>query len=209
MTDQMTNQEAAEPQFWIQTQNGVFDLEEPEEYNYTIEEIAVVLSRTLRFGGHTKVPYTVAQHSIFVAALVEAKCDQLQIDFKDTRTAKMHALLHDAHEAYTTDLTTPMKNYLSQETERLTMLEHNVQRAIENKLIPDNFTASGHIYSLIKRADIVALVSEAIELFPRIDRNWLAQFHVDPVPYNMARIYGDPYTVFLNTYNNLFRWGDA
>lgn len=53
-----------------------------------VMDIAVALSRIPRFGGHTRVPYSVADHSIRVS-------QQVPDDYA------LEALLHDAHEAYT------------------------------------------------------------------------------------------------------------
>lgn len=62
-------------------------------------DIAHALSNICRFGGHTIEHYSVAEHSILVAALAPE-------DFK------LEALLHDAAEAYVGDVIKPLKNLL-------------------------------------------------------------------------------------------------
>lgn len=61
-----------------------------------IKDIANSLGFQCRFAGHVKRFYSVAQHSVFVAALAP---DHL----------KKNALLHDAAEAYLQDISAPLK----------------------------------------------------------------------------------------------------
>jgi len=71
-------------------------------------DIAHSLSRINRFNGHTKgEPYSVAQHSVMVAELVEKRYPN------EDASLYMAALLHDAHEAYVGDISTPVKKALS------------------------------------------------------------------------------------------------
>lgn len=64
-----------------------------------IEDIATSLSRINRFLGHGRFPFSVAAHSVNVAAMCEAVKPGCGI----------HGLLHDAHEAYIGDMATPLK----------------------------------------------------------------------------------------------------
>lgn len=74
---------------WIQTWDGkAFDLLDPSAADVDPVTIAVCLSRMVRFNGHTKKPYTIAQHSCIVCDLVQPE------------GLKLAALLHDAHECY-------------------------------------------------------------------------------------------------------------
>ncbi len=61
-----------------------------------ISEIAHSLALLNRFVGHTREPYSVAQHSVMVSSLCEPR-DALA------------GLLHDASEAYLGDVATPIK----------------------------------------------------------------------------------------------------
>ena len=65
----------------------------------SVETIAGALSRICRFGGHVFRAYSVAEHSILVAALVGQ-------DFQ------LEALLHDAAEAFCGDVVSPIKRRL-------------------------------------------------------------------------------------------------
>lgn len=64
-----------------------------------IEDIAHHLSQTMRYNGACGWPYSVAHHSLEVAKLVPAPF-------------KLAGLLHDAAEAYTGDLVSPLKHAL-------------------------------------------------------------------------------------------------
>lgn len=65
----------------------------------TLHDIAVGLSRMPRFAGQTNETWTVAHHSLVVAGL--AGLDEL----------RLHALMHDAHEAMTSDIPTAFKTH--------------------------------------------------------------------------------------------------
>ena len=66
-----------------------------------IFDIAHALSLTCRFGGHSSVFYSVAEHSIILASILEsAKAEPLTL---------LAALLHDAEEAYFPDIPTPIR----------------------------------------------------------------------------------------------------
>lgn len=69
----------------------------PEDIHF--DDIAHSLAQTCRFVGHTKRHYSVAEHSINVARLLP-------------EPIKIYGLLHDAHEAYIGDISTPLKRTL-------------------------------------------------------------------------------------------------
>lgn len=82
------------------THSGLlFDLVNPDHTDVNVEDIVFGLSRQFRFNGHTKFPYSVAQHSMFVAELMPPEL-------------AAYGLLHDAHEAYMGDITSPVKSAL-------------------------------------------------------------------------------------------------
>lgn len=82
------------------TRTGLLvDILNPTEEMICSEDIAHALNNVCRFGGHTHGHYSVAQHSILVAALAP---DDM----------KLEALLHDASEAYLGDVIKPLKNIL-------------------------------------------------------------------------------------------------
>jgi hypothetical protein len=65
-------------------------------------DIAHALALTNRYGGHTSIAYSVAEHSILVGYLARLKGGPV---------AGLLGLLHDAHEAYLGDMIHPLKHY--------------------------------------------------------------------------------------------------
>jgi len=88
---------------WRQTFTGrAFDLLEPDPASVNIMDIAHSLSQQCRYTGHTTRHYSVAEHSILVAMYAEHAQ-------KRTTREIFHALMHDAGETYTGDISTPVK----------------------------------------------------------------------------------------------------
>ena len=90
---------------YFETASGlIVDLANPHVDSIAIDDIAFGLSRLPRFCGHTKsrYGYSVATHSVWVASYIKHKTG-------DDRYA-LYGLLHDAHEAYTGDIPTPLKS---------------------------------------------------------------------------------------------------
>lgn len=101
----------------IRTYTGKYlDVFNPDPEQICIEDIAHALANTCRFGGHTREFYSVAQHSIMV-------CNRVQPELK------LQALMHDAAEAYLTDVPTPIKKQLPAYIE----LEENLMKVIAAK----------------------------------------------------------------------------
>lgn len=90
---------------------------DPRPEDVCIEDIAHALSNLCRFGGHCRLFYSVAEHSVHVAR-----------SFSDRRLA-LGALLHDAAEAYLVDVPRPVKKVLAKYGE----IELNVEVAIAEK----------------------------------------------------------------------------
>jgi 5'-deoxynucleotidase YfbR-like HD superfamily hydrolase len=117
---------ALNPRTCLQVASGaVVDLAalEPDLTDVTLEDVAHSLSRLPRFLGHTRgdTPYSVAQHSCLVMAL---------LDDGATRPLEQAAILHDAHEALMGDIPTPLKLALGGAA---TAIEVRLQRAIHRR----------------------------------------------------------------------------
>jgi hypothetical protein len=84
------------------------------------QDIAQGLSRINRFNGHLDFRWSVLEHSLLVAVIVE------QIDPK----LRKAALLHDAAEAYCGDLVQPVKALVPEFKDRI---EAPIARAIEQR----------------------------------------------------------------------------
>lgn len=113
---------------YITTISGIhFDPIEPKEDDINIKDIAHSLSLICRANGHTKYFYSVAQHSI--ACAKEAK------ERNESKEVIIGCLLHDASEAYLSDVTRPVKKdlpyYLEVEDRLQNMIwKHFIQREL-------------------------------------------------------------------------------
>jgi hypothetical protein len=88
----------------FETHTGrLFDYADPRPDQIDIDDIAHALSLTCRFGGHTGVFYSVAQHALLVRHLV------IEAGYVELAHAALH---HDSHEAYLGDVPTPLKRML-------------------------------------------------------------------------------------------------
>ena len=79
--------------------NRPYSVEPPDMSGITPEEIARSLSLVCRFSGNLRAHYSVAQHSVYVAAGVP-------------QDLRKFALLHDAAEMVTSDIPTPVKELM-------------------------------------------------------------------------------------------------
>lgn len=89
----------------------------PDPDAINLVDIAHALSNQCRWGGHVMRFYSIAEHSIFVQNMV--------FSWKD----KIAAMLHDASEAYISDIVRPVKRRLTNYQE----IEHNLMTVISNK----------------------------------------------------------------------------
>lgn len=86
----------------------------PEEIRF--EDIAAALSKLCRFGGHSVRFYSVAEHLVHCAS-------------KAPKGFELPALLHDASEAYLSDVIRPIKKHLTNYLE----IEATLERAIAER----------------------------------------------------------------------------
>lgn len=91
---------------YLQTYQGKrIDIQNPKPDTIDIYDIAMALSRICRFNGHTSQFYSVAQHCTYCVKLAST------IEPENTPLA-LACLLHDAAEAYLSDIPSPVKQYL-------------------------------------------------------------------------------------------------
>lgn len=85
----------------IETHSGrFFDYTDPRPEDVAVEDVAHALSQVARFGGHTAIPYSVAEHALLCRRLC------IEAGHPDLAFAALH---HDSHEAYIGDVVTPLK----------------------------------------------------------------------------------------------------
>lgn len=134
----------------IATATGYFDLLDPRPEDVNLHDIAGALSWILRFTGHGDASVSVARHS--VTCYREACRRGLPLDVRRL------ALMHDAHEAYIGDVSSPLKSLLPD------------YRRLEAKIwavVAARFNLSVVLPREVKEIDALALISEASVVFPR------------------------------------------
>lgn len=117
---------------------------------FRLDDIAESLAKTARFRGHTRGFYSVAEHSCLVATLA-ARDGHPEI-------VKRACLLHDAHEAYTGDVPSPLKWACPAFKEIEKKIEHALRLALCPEIPPG-------VFEIVKRYDLEALYLEAEQLF--------------------------------------------
>ncbi len=140
----MNNQDNAENEGWILTHTGIkfhpFSSRCPD---FSIRDIAHSLSLQCRWNGHTREFYSVAQHCIETSWACHSRF-------------RREALLHDATEAYISDVPRPVKAMLPE------------FKAQEDALMERIFRCYGLQFPLpgdVHRVDYLMLIVEARDLF--------------------------------------------
>ncbi len=135
----------------------------PEEVH--LEDIAFSLAKICRFNGHCIKHYSVAEHSVHVSHLVN-------------HTLAAWALMHDAEEAYTGDLTRAMKGSLEIIAPgALKKLADPIKRAV-----CERFKLDWPEPAEVKQCDTDALAAEVTQNMPKGECVW---YDLPPVPRTM------------------------
>jgi uncharacterized protein len=88
----------------IQTYSGIaFDVIDPQPQMISLRDISQSIAHICRYNGHVPTFYSVAEHSVRVAWLLEKK------GYDDN--VVLTGLLHDASEAYVGDMVRPLKRH--------------------------------------------------------------------------------------------------
>jgi hypothetical protein len=144
-----------------------FNLLNPLAADVDLRDIAHSLARQTRFTGHTAHHYSVAEHCLWVWKLIERV-------FPSEYMLQLQAQLHDAHEAYTGDISGPMKVAMRAfGSDALDTIEDNVQQVVSDHF---RLPAMRVIWpGMIKRADLIMRETErqCPALLPNSkDENW-------------------------------------
>ena len=144
----------------VATNSGrLVSLIHPRVEQIHLADIAHHLSFINRWIGASEIPVSVASHSLFVANLVA----------KTNPGAGLNGLMHDAAEAYTGDISRPLRKILGSS---ISDIEHNLNRVIYEKfdLI---YPMSPGIQELVQSCDDLAGACEARTfLHPPIEGCW-------------------------------------
>jgi 5'-deoxynucleotidase YfbR-like HD superfamily hydrolase len=168
---------------WFNTFSGKrFTPLNPNPDSIVIQDIARALSMQCRFTGHVKRFYSVSQHSVLVSYLC---------DWND----RLWGLLHDASEAYISDLNRPVKH--SGYFENYITLEKKIMDSICKRFEMNNEEPAS-----VHRADKLILATEGRDILFNKREDWMNDFH--PLPFDII-----PWSpekaeaMFLNRFNEL------
>jgi hypothetical protein len=155
---------------WIQTYTGraMYPLD-PRFEEIDLIDIAQALGNMCRFTGHTRKFYSVAEHSLWVAHIVVpmkwSESNNPNYVPEHYRALQLSALLHDASEAYLSDISRPVK----------IQPEFSAYRKIESKLqqtIYARFGLRPEMPDEVRRADEMMLAIEARDLLGTLRPGW-------------------------------------
>ena len=163
---------------------------EPRPEDVDIRDIAHALSLICRFTGHVLWPYSVSQHSIAVARLC-------------SKNIAIYGLLHDAAEAYITDVAHPIKSTFHIGERSFAEVEHEIRDVILRALkvpVPDGHDLT---WARVQKIDKAIGVSESIQLMPH-RLKWGRNCRVEPAPYKVEQWdWHDAELVFLKEFKEL------
>jgi 5'-deoxynucleotidase YfbR-like HD superfamily hydrolase len=156
---------------WMLTATGTaFELGRPRADDVQLADIAHQLALINRFNGATTRPYSVAEHSLLVAEIFERHLGM------NNPVARLAALMHDAHECYLGDITTPVKRHLGSGCQ---VLEASLERAVQDRY--GLRTAAAAYRQQIRDADLIARATERRDLMPPTHRHWPELDGIEPV----------------------------
>lgn len=151
----------------------------PEDIEIT--DIAHALANVNRYNGHTPVPYSVAQHSVYVS---------MECDPEDA----FDGLMHDSSEGYIGDMISPIKKFLPEYGK----VEEKLMATIRRKFWMNPIEPPS-----VKRADLTVLAAESRDLFPKKPADWKLPLppvdrKIRPVNWKTAE------RMFLKRFNDLW-----
>ena len=152
----------------IKTYTGImFDPLNPDQNLIDIVDIAHALSMLCRANGHFKTFYSVGQHSL--------NCMEEAAARGYTKKVQLACLLHDASEAYLSDVTRPVKAELPHYKE----IEAPLQDAIWNKWLGEPLTEQER--SQVFAIDDAILAFEFLQLMDTKIVDEIPLIHSQPV----------------------------
>lgn len=173
---------------WIETNSGkYFRYQENNPENIMIEDVAHSLSQLCRFSGQCNQFYSVAQHSCIVH------------DYAPSHL-KIEGLLHDASEAFISDIPRPVKTIIPEIKE----LEQIIQMQVAQR-----FKFSWPFTSQIEILDSQLMLAEAKQLFTQ-EVAWTVE-GLDPLNVKINHCWNSKVAKaeFLNRFDLLLEFKDG
>lgn len=150
---------------WMQTYTGrVFYPVSPLAEDIDPVDIAHSLALQCRYGGHVDRFYSVAEHCLLMSWWVEPK-------------NALHALLHDATEAYVSDVPRPLKGHLPEYKD----IEDRVWQEICKR-----FNVEPTMPEQVWEADNRILLTERAALLSSTKHKWYQDDRIEPLPVNIV-----------------------
>lgn len=174
---------------WMQTVSGIqFWPLDPRPDEVLIEDIAHALGMQCRYGGHSSIHYSVAQHSVLLSEWVLEQGYGAEVAFQ--------ALMHDATEAYCCDIPRPLKKHMAGYDE----IEERLRLCICKK-----FGMSPNWHPIVHDADNRILFDERDQLMTEPPAQW--DFEAEPLGIYIVQWSPESATVkFLSQFNELQRY---
>lgn len=145
---------------WTQTYlNKKIEFDSPNPEDIATVDLVHHLGGINRWHGGLTTDISVLEHSIYVFAYVENKMKIKGMHNKlEGQKRILQALLHDAHEAYISDIPSPVKVFIKEKAGKdiIKILEENIDHAI-GKRYGINLIDK---YDIVKKADNIMLKSE-------------------------------------------------
>lgn len=172
------------PRAYVRQRSGLhLDLLNPSADGWTDEDLAIGLSRTYRWGGHSMwpLPLSVAQHSLTVLELYKGLAKRPQ-----SRVELLRELLHDADEALIGgfDQISPLKPFLGSGYAQIVT---KLQAAVFARYGVPEWSADDR--KIHKRADHLAAASEAVHV-----AGWSGDEVLDHLNIGLKPLKTDPLT---------------
>lgn len=166
---------------WMLTNTGRYiDLADMKRQDIDLRDIAHGLTKRARYGGQPRHMYSVAEHSLYMAGVVEAGLYKPHFSEPLRKELVQACLLHDAAEAYIGDVIGPLKRFASEE-----WLE--VERSLES-LIWARFGVKADAVHAVKGLDYLTMITETQALWPK-HRLELSHWGFTAEDFAAARLY--------------------
>jgi len=146
----------------------MFDFLCPKPKDITLRQIVYSISKMCRFTGHVAPAhdpdaiYSVAEHCILVSRIASYLHIWNQEPERRAAAVAMDALMHDAHEAYVGDVSSPLKSLIR---ELYKPIENRAEDAVIERF---RLTPRAQRSPLVKVADTMAYLIERDTIMPRL-----------------------------------------